>query len=340
MDLVKRVFKNKKRLIALIIILIAVIGIWRYRAINSESKVETSKVERGIVAQELVLSGEVEAVEYARLSFQGSGELSWVGVHEGEEVKKGQALARLDTVSLNQQLQVADADFRYYQSVLDRVYDQLKGHETNESYSQKETRTQAESAKDKAYRAYQIAKHNLSNSTLKSPFNGIVASISHPYAGVNTSLTESQIEVINPETLYFNVSADQTEVNQITIGQEVEILLDSFADNQPKGKVSYVGITPKIGETGSVYEVKINFDQGGIDNSTVRVGMTGDAKFILSKKDDVLYAIPQFVNTDTTGKYLKIGKPSNKTYIETGLEGEERIEIKSDSVKEGDTLYD
>ena len=38
--------------------------------------------------------------------------------------------------------------------------------------------------------------------------------------------------------------------------------------------------------------------------------------------------------------YGHLGDVKNKTLIETGLEGEEAIEIKSDKIKEGDVVYD
>jgi len=67
--------------------------------------------------------------------------------------------------------------------------------------------------------------------------------------------------------------------------------------------------------------------------------MTGDARFALSEKSDVLYVPPQFINSDKNGKYLRLGRKNNKVYIETGIEGEERVEVIGDT-KEGDIVYD
>jgi len=67
--------------------------------------------------------------------------------------------------------------------------------------------------------------------------------------------------------------------------------------------------------------------------------MTGDVRFSLEKRDDVLYAPSQFIKADRKGKYVNLGSIKNKVYIKTGLEGEEYTEIK-EGVKEGDILYD
>jgi len=67
--------------------------------------------------------------------------------------------------------------------------------------------------------------------------------------------------------------------------------------------------------------------------------MGGDAKFVLSEKEGVLYVPPEFVNSDVNGKYVNLDKGNNKRYVEVGIEGEDRVEIIGD-VKEGDVVYD
>jgi len=52
------------------------------------------------IKSELILAGSVSADEIASLRFQNSGKLAWVGVKEGDKVKKGQAIASLDKEQL------------------------------------------------------------------------------------------------------------------------------------------------------------------------------------------------------------------------------------------------
>ena len=135
------------------------------------------------------------------------------------------------------------------------------------------------------------------------------------------------------------MAADQTEVTKLKVGQEVKILLDSFPDISLSGEILSIGFTPKAGEAGAVYRIKVSLTppEGQVD--AFRIGMTGDARFILSQKEDILYIPPEFINTNTEGTYIKVGDKNNKTYIETGLEGEERVEVKG-TIKEGDIVFD
>lgn len=332
----KWLIKRKKLLIALGLIIVVLLIARSYFSSKSAEK-EKATVQKGRVTQELVLSGQIKANEDAKLSFLGAGELGALSVKEGDKVKKGQFLAKLDTTILWASNQMASSDLRLARATLNRVYDQLQGHEKDESFTQIEIRTQAEVSHDKAYYATLIAGKNLSNLFLKAPFDGIVASVVPAFAGVNIFGGNYLLRIINPESYYFEVIADQTEVGEIKAGQSVEIKLDSN-DQIIKGEVIFVALAPQEGEAGTTYAVKVRLNKP-YESDKIKIGMTGDAKFILSQKSDVLFVSPQFVNSDSEGKYLFVESPKNKVYVETGIEGQESIEVKG-SIKEGDVVYD
>lgn len=332
-------FGSKKRAVIVIILLALSFYLLRSFVFKPKTQVSSTTIKRGDVSEELVLTGMIEADEHANLSFQTSGELSYLGVKEGDVVKKGDVLAKLDTTILYQNFLQAQADLRRYQASLNNVYDQLQGHSDNESYTQIETRTAAEVNKDKAYRAYVSAQQNLANATLKAPFGGVIADVTYPFTGINTMLTTPQIEIFNPNTVYFEVSADQTEVTQLSEGQKVKIVLDSYPSKDIEGTVGYIGSTPKTGELGAVYKVKVLFVSTLTDYKSYKVGMTGDAKFITATKKDVLYVPTQYLKADANGRYILLGSPKNKVYVEAGLENDDKVEVKSDKIQENELVY-
>ncbi len=336
-NFITRILRSKKARLIIVGFLVLIL-IRRVVFPPKSGDFETVKVERGTVSEELILSGEIRAKEHAQLKFQTSGELSWVGVSEGEWVKKGQLLVKLDTANLYAVYEQAVSNLRAAQATADRALDDVKDRGDEETFTEAEARTIAEAARDSAYRALTIAQENLANGGIRAPFNGIVTSITYPFSGLNVLFSESQIEIVNPDTLYFEVSADQDEVIELTDGQKVRIILDSFQEEEIEGKIGYIGYTPEAGELSATYRITVTPDSK-VDSGKVRVGMTGDAEFILSQKENVLYVPSQFVNADKKGKYVLKNNSKNKVYIEVGLEGEERIEIIG-NIKEGDILYD
>ncbi|MBU0570155.1 efflux RND transporter periplasmic adaptor subunit [Patescibacteria group bacterium] len=337
-NIFKGLLKRKKLLIVIIIVVVGGL-IWRFQVSNRDD-LESFTIERGTVQEELILSGSIDADEYASLSFPVSGKISWIAVTEGEWVKKGQALAKIDTTSLNATYQRAQSDLRSADASVEKAHDDVKDHDGDETYTQKEIRTVAEVAKDKAWEAVIIAQENLNNATLYAPFEGVVTFVANPYSGVNVIYTATQFELLNPETIYFYVTADQSEVNSLSEGQKVVVILDSFSDEELEGEITFISRTPMSGESGAVYKVKIGFATGDLDTDKLRIGMTGDAKFVLEEKSDVLNVPPDFINSDTKGRYVQFGKKNNKVYVEVGLEGEESVEISGEGIKEGDTVYD
>lgn len=338
---IKTRFYRRKKFWIISVIIIAIFSFAYFKILSSRNSsiVDSTEVKKGTVEEVLTLSGEIDADEYAKLTFPSSGQIAWVGVKEGDEVKKGQALTKLDTVVLNAAFQQAKAALRAAEATVENVHDQVKDHSGDETFAQKNTRTTAEAAKDSAYEAYVAAEYNLRHSTVLSPFAGVVTYLAHPYSGVNVLVTEVQVEVINPESIYFDVSADQSEVVDITKGQKVSVILDSHSDETLEGVVDFIGYTPKAGEAGTVYKTRVKFAKDDFDFNRFRIGMSGDAKFLLSQKENVLYVPPKYISTDPKGKYINLGSKSNKVYVEIGIEGEDKVEIKGD-IKEGDVIFD
>ncbi len=342
MKKVGKIFKRKIIRISLILVLLIlalIVGINFFQSKKKESLAEKFEVKKGTVSQDLVLSGQIKAEEDAKLFFPTSGKLVWIGVKEGDFVKKGQALASLDKTPLAAAYQQALNNIRLYEANLEATYDSLQGKDTTETFAQKATRTSSEVAKDNAYDALRIAKYNLDNATLIAPFSGIATYVAHPYSLVNIPIGELQIEIINPETIYFEATADQDEVTKIKKDEVVQIVLDSFPDKKAVGKISFVSLTPSIEEQGAVYKIKVKLENKEELKDIVKIGMTGDLKISLVKKENVLYVPTAFIRADKKGKYVRAGSLKNKTYIKTGLEGEEYTEIK-EGLKEGDILYD
>lgn len=329
--------KNNWKKITALFLIVGVVLFFIFR--NKGAVQKTVQIKKGDIKEEMILSGSVDAVNYAKLSFETSGKITYVGVKEGEKVNKGRLVSKIDSTVLNSNYQIALSNLRIYEATVDNIHDQVKNKQNSETYAEKDLRTTAESNKDKAYEAMLIAKRNLDGASLYAPFSGIITHLSHPFTGVYSTLGSVEAEIIDPTTMYFKVLADQTEVTKITVGQKVEIVLDSFEDKKFEGKVDNVSFVPSAGESGSTYEVKVSFVNLDLVNSRFKISMTGDSKFIVSEKKDVLYLPNNFVKQDKDGKFVKIDKKGKKEYIKTGIESEDSIEV-TGNIKEGQIIFD
>ncbi len=330
------IVKNwKKVAVLIVVVLVSIFFIIK----KSNTEIKTSLVQKGNLKEEMILSGEINAVNYAKLSFETSGKIVFVGVKEGDKVVRGKLLSKLDATVLNSSYQSALSTLRIYEATVNNIHDQVKGHSGDETFAQKDLRTTAEANKDKAYEAVIAAKRNLDGASLYAPFNGIITYVAHPFSGVYTSVASTEIEIIDPSTMYLSVLADQTEVTKLKNGQNVSIILDSFDDKEFEGVVENISFTPKLGESGSVYSIKVSFKNIDLVSSSFKIAMTGDAKFVVSEKNNILFVPSNFVKQDKTGNFVKLDNKNKKVYVTTGIESEDNTEIIGD-IDEGVVVYD
>jgi len=329
-------FLRKK--IIIIVIVIAVILIGGKLFFDSKKAPQDFKVVRmGDIKEELTLSGKINADDYAVLRFEVAGRLNWVGVKEGDWIKKGQAIATLEKETLEATLRKAWQDFTAAKAASDEYYDGRSGDP--ESYAQKIERTALDATQNKAYDSIRIAQENLKSAVLYSPFEGLVVSAEPSLAGINISTLNSSYEVVNPETIYLQVTADQTEIGGLKEGQKGTMIFDSYPEEKIEGIVENISFTPAKDETGTVYNVKVAF--GNVDNKDYkyRLGMTADIDFVIKEKNDALIVSAKYIDADEKGKFVLVGEDKEKKYVKTGIESSQDVEIIS-GLSEGDVIYD
>ncbi|MCX7955580.1 MAG: efflux RND transporter periplasmic adaptor subunit [Patescibacteria group bacterium] len=330
----------KKRWYFLILILI-VLAIFFSQNKKNEKKEEIYKVKKENIKETLTLSGEIDAEEKVVLKFQTSGRLVWVGVKEGDYVKKYQSIASLDSREIKNRL---DRYLRTY-AIARSNFEQTKDDNWNKQYDLNETtRTKAQRILeqnqynlDQAVLDVEYQNLLLENSTIWTPIEGIVTHIDVPVSGVNITPANATFEIVNPKTLYFSSTVEQADVVNLKEGLYGIISLDSFVDEKGKGKIKYISFSPKQGETGTVYQLKIEIDDK-LKNLPLRLGMSGDIDFVVKEKKNIIAIPVRFLKKDQKGDYVFVKENNRKIkkYIEKKEEIDGKIEIKG--LKEGEIL--
>lgn len=326
----------------LIAIILIIIGFGANQLIKTQTNKKKSSniytVKRQNVTDSLTLSGEVDAQQKANLRFAVSGKLVWVGIKEGDVVTKGQAIASLDAREVQKTLQKKLLDYQDTRWTFDQTKDDKQGQVITDSLK----RILDKSQFDLTSSVLDVELQSLAveSATLISPISGIVTHIDSPEAGVNITPATALFDIVNPETIYLSVNADQSEVIGLTPQMKADLSFDAYPDKTYQGTIQSIGFVPKTGETGTVYEVKVNVPKDD-NNPLFRIGMTADATFVIQEKNNVI-AIPLvFIKSENNKQYVtrKNGNTKVKTYVVTGLESDNLVEITS-GLSEGDIVYD
>jgi HlyD family secretion protein len=333
----KKVLSNRRTIAVLLVILVLLI--WQLVSYNrSFINVDTVNVSVGELVESVSAPGEITARDKAILALPLGVKVSMLPVTEGDFVQKGQIVARLDSSSLYQSYLQAEADLRKTQATLDKVYDEIKDNEKDESFAQREARTAAESAKDRAYRSLVIASENLQNATIRSPISGLVADISDGVSVGANLPPNASILVVNPDTAVFEAAVNEINISQIYVDQKATTRLDAFPADVFTGTVLSTGIVARTTTTGATaYPVQISLP--GTLGSKFRLGMNGDVELIIQTNENVLLVPATSVVEKENETYVWAIKNgvANKVNVQTGLSSINEIEIIS-GVNEGDSI--
>ncbi|MCL5438686.1 MAG: efflux RND transporter periplasmic adaptor subunit [Patescibacteria group bacterium] len=324
--MIKRFFIRRNILIALAFLAILFIGFRVYPSFSSAAREETIEVKRDTIMQRVTASGEIKSEDEVELKFPVSGKLVYLAVEKNEPVKKGSYIASLDKEKLEASLRQAWQDFTAAKAESEKVYDELK-RKVDESFDEKIRRTAVDAKQNKAYDSIKKAEQDLKDADLYSPITGVVTKV-YVQAGTGITNTTSIVTIANPNNMVFLARVGESDIGDVSIGQEASVALDAFEGKTFKGHVSEIDYAATV-NGGKSYLVKIVLE----DLTKVKLDMSGDAEIITVSRPDALI-IPRSAVQEKNGptspglrgaskKYVEIleGKNTRQKEITTGIKG-------------------
>lgn len=325
-----------KKTTALIFISLSLLGWWLFSSQNKPILVDITTVKEGEIAQYVSASGKVMANQAVSLSFQTSGKLAYVGVSEGDKIKKGKLVASLDKKQLEQTL-------RKYLNLFEREFTEFE--DTNEqlkdsvlSDSIRRIKSRAQIDLNQTVLDVEIQNEVIKMANLYSPIDGVVTNVNPKYPGVNIAPNSAIFEIVNPKTVYFEAKVNEIDIAQIKEGLPVEIKIDAYPEEVLTEKVNSISFSSTTTSTGATaYIVKISLPSN--ESMKYRLGMNGDSKIIISQKDNVLLAPQSAIVEIQDKKYVWVVENdlSKKVEVETGISSTNEIEI-TKGIKEGNHI--
>lgn len=331
-------FRHWPKKFILIAILIIVASLWFLysRVAGGKEQVNFAPAKKQDVRSTVSSSGTLEGRNTANLRFSGGGKLAYVNVKAGDIVTKDQALAGLDVSQLAISLQQAENTLKEKQAALQKVIDDIHLFQygnggfsnvgtANETQTQRSTRMAAEAAANNANDAVRAARRAFVDNVLNSPMDGMITQVNF-IEGQNVGPTDTIIQVVDDSEIYFDAEVDESDIAQVSINQKAEVSLNSYPDRVFKGFVSEIIPHTKTTSSGAtVVVVRINLGQPGIK---FIADTNGQADIITEEKFSVL-TIPQEALVSDKEVYVKEGNGYKKVNVETGIQTDTEVEIKS-----------
>jgi len=256
--------------------------------ITTDGRVKIYSPTNGVIGEVLVTNG--EAVTESQKLFTVKSTAT--------SQEKAAALAAFQAAKSD--VQQAENNRRATQATVDKVHDDVKNHDKDESYVQKDTRTTAEVANDNAYdellsaratlASAQTAYQSTQNAVVTAPLAGFISNLAvvsgSGILAYSSLAPPSPVVVITvPVPAEIVIAIGESDINKIRIGQQVTVKLDAVDDRE------YSGIVKRFDSQGTITQgvVKFNVYIAITDpDGQPKPGMTVDADIITRELPDVL----------------------------------------------------
>lgn len=305
----------RRVLILIVLAAAAAAGVFAYRMIISVPEVALTKPTRATAIRAVYATGSVEATYWAKVTPLVKGRIEEICACEGQEVERGEVLARLDEKEALAELNALKAREAFAAEELER-YSQLL--ERRVVSPQAYERVASERAQLVASIA--AAKERLAQRVLVAPMDGMVLRRDGEVGEV-VQPGDIVFWVGKPRPLRITAEVDEEDIPLVEEGQRALIKADAFPDRVLDGRVDQ--ITPMGDPVNKNYRVRI-----GLPGDTpLMLGMTTEINIVVREISDALL-VPATAVREGRVWVVESGRARLRPVV-IGIRGDQRIEVRS-----------
>ena len=283
------------------------------------SSVDVATVQARVLTRLLPLSGSLSPVVQATVRSKVGGEVQELTVREGQDVRQGDAIARLDTRNLQAQYDRELAGVEKARADLDLA---TLNREKNRSlleqkFISQNTFEQTESAYAGSVASLKLAeaqarlaKINLEDAVVRAPFAGTVARrLVQP--GEKISPDASVVALVDLRELLLEAAVPAAEIPSVKVGQTARFTVGGFGTREFQGKVQRINpMTSEGSRSITIYLAVPNADRA------LKGGMFAQGQLMLDTAEPVL-SIP------SAAVRMEAGAPIVYTLVDGKIERHE-----------------
>ena len=298
---------------------------------NDDSKiVELSKVAQTTIVETVSATGKIQPEIEVKISSEVSGEIISLPIKEGQQVKKGELLVRINPDLYESGVNRSVASMSTTKAGLSQADAQVKEAKANYDRNKKlfEKGIISKSEWDRIVSAYEVAvankqsayyqvqsasatvteaKDNLGRTTIYAPADGTVSllnvELGERVLGTQQMAGTEILRIANLNNMEVEVDVNENDIVKVNIGDSANIEVDAYLKREFKGIVTSISNSASTALTADQvtnFKVKVrilkesyqDLLEGKSDNfSPFRPGMTATVDIVTKRKDNIV-AVP------------------------------------------------
>lgn len=335
--------KTRKRIIIAAVIAVVILAIAIGHAIRKRSGADAASVEapssvvefapddlttvsRRTLSETLPLTGSLRAVTQAAVKSKVAGSVLNVMVREGDSVKTGQILAKIDARDYVARAEQTRGQMAAMAGQLDIARQTLdnnrvlveKGFISKNAFDTAQSQYQIARANlDAAKAALASSNLSLDDTVVRSPLDGQIASRTVE-PGEKVAVDTKLFDVVDLRTLELEAPVPVGEIGRVRIGQPIQITFDGI-DTPIQGSITRINPAAQAGSRSIMVYVQVANPSG-----TLRVGMFGTGTISVGSRQNALVVPATAIRTDGTRHtvYALVNGKLVEQTVETGVTGD------------------
>jgi HlyD family secretion protein len=310
---------------------------------EEKDKVKTAKAEVADVQVRVTEVGSVEPDVKVDVKSVLSGKVVELLVREGDRVRRGQVLARVepdvnqarDLSQVKNSVSEAEIALNEARATYERNKDLLaQGLLSAQSGLESETRyRQAKASRDAAMDKYRIVQESgvpiasvaagtIQRLNVTSPMDGVV--IRRPVELGDTVMSGVSsfnagtilMTVADVNTMIIEAGINEVDIGKVRLEQPVKVTLDAYPKVRFAGKILRIAPAARLEEKVKVFDVEIAIERQGAE---LRTGMTANIDIVGEKREKVLTVPVEAIFKKDETEIVYVKKPEEpKTAAEAG----------------------
>ena len=326
------------------ILIIALLAWWLLKPKEELPSYITAQVERGDIENSVIATGLLEATKIVSVGAQASGQLKKMYVELGDEVKQGQLIAQINSVTQENEIQTAQASIKNQQAQLavrqatlaqvQAEYNRQKNMYAQDATSKAELESALASYKtaqaeivalnaqiEQSRLTLATAQEELGYTRIVAPMDGtVVAIVTEEGQTVNANQSAPTIvKLAKLDTMTVNAEISEADVMKVEKGQSV--YFTTLGDSEKKYYATLRQIEPapesisndssSSSSSSSSEAIYYNalFDVPNEDGK-LRINMTAQVSIIIDQAKNVLTIPSSAIETKSSGS--KTSSSTNK----------------------------
>jgi HlyD family secretion protein len=317
------------------------------RASGKKVEVQTGKVGKKDLVSKVSASGEIRPKKFVNVSSDVAGRIVHLLIKEGDRVKRGQILARIDSKRYEESSRQSEASLSASRSDLDRAIADLELSRQDlerqkRMHAEKLVADQVLEQSESAFKMKQAAveaqkkritqqaavvattQDDLGKTIVVAPMDGVVTSLQkeegETVIGAQSFAPTVICVVADLSVMEVEILVDETDIRNLALGQPAEVRVDALEGSVIKGEVTEIGSSAIPRGAAAATSSNVNNSNQAKDfkvtvtlknpPATLRPGLNATADVITARREGATAAPIQAVVVRQVDKDGKVVDPA------------------------------